>query len=111
MKRILIMLFSVMVLASLSGWAQSSSQKNDKSSTTTSAKAMNMTGTVSSDGKTFISAKDNKSWTIDNPETVKAHEGHRVSVNAKEDPSTDTLHVNSMKMLGKSKTATPTNSH
>ena len=54
MKNILIMVFSVMVGASLGGWAQTSSRKNEKSSTTTSAKAMSMTGTVSSDGKMFI---------------------------------------------------------
>ena len=107
MKKVLIMVFSVVVLASLGGWAQTSSQKNEKSSTATSAKAMTMTGTVSSDGKTFVADKDNKSWTIDNPEAVKAHMGHHVSVNANEDATTDTLHVNSVKMMGKAKTATP----
>lgn len=110
MKKILIMVFSVMVLASLGGWAQTSSQKSEKSSTTTSAKAMNINGTVSSDAKMFVADKDNKSWKIDNPEELKAHEGHHVSLNANEDAATDTLHVNSVKMLGKSKTATPSNS-
>lgn len=113
MKNILIMVFSVMVLASLGGWAQTSSQKTEKSSTTTtttSTKAMNITGTVSSDAKMFVADKDNKSWKIDNPEELKAHEGHHVSVNATEDAATDTLHVNSVKMLGKAKTATPSNS-
>ena len=111
MKNILIMVFSVMVVASLGGWAQSSSQKNEKSSTTTtSAKAMNMNGTVSSDGKMFTADKDNKSWKIDNPDEVKAHQGHHVSINATEDAANDTVHVNSVKMLGKTKTATPSNS-
>jgi hypothetical protein len=111
MKNIFTMVFSVMVLASPGGWAQTGSQKSEKSSTATSAKAMKMTGTVSSDGKMFIADKDNKSWRIDNPDEVKADEGHRVSVNANEDPATDTLHVNSVKMLGKNKTAAPSNSH
>jgi len=110
MKNILIMVFSIMVFVSLGGWAQTTSQKNEKSSTTTSAKAMNMTGTVSSDGKMFVADKDNKSWKIDNPDEVKAHEGHHVSINATEDAANDTVHVNSVKMLGKSKTATPSNS-
>jgi hypothetical protein len=110
MKKVFLMVFSFMVLVSLGGWAQTSSQKNDKSdkaSTTTSAKAMKITGTVSSDGKSFVADKDNKSWTIDNPEAVKAHMGHHVSVNANEDAATDTLHVNSVKMVGKTKTETP----
>ncbi len=106
MKKILIMVFSVMVLASLGGWAQTGSQKSDKSS----AKTMTITGTVSNDGKMIVADKDNKSWKVDNPEVLKQHEGHHVSVTANEDPATDTLHVNSVKMLGKGKSGTPSNS-
>jgi hypothetical protein len=104
MKHIFIMVFSLLV--SLGGWAQTNT-KNEKSSTTTAAKAMNITGTVSSDGKTFVADKTNKSWKIDNPDEVKAHEGHHVSVNANEDAATETIHVNSVKMLGKAKAGTP----
>lgn len=103
MKKVLIMVFSVIVLASLGGWAQTSSQKSEKGSTATSAKTMTMTGTVSSDGKMFVSDKDNKSWNVDNPEALKAHEGHHVSVTANEDAATDKLHVDAVKMLGKTK--------
>jgi hypothetical protein len=105
MKKILIMVFSVMVLASLGGWAQTGSQKSDKNS----GKTTTITGTVSNDGKMIVSDKDNKSWKVDNPDTLKAHEGHHVSVTADEDPSTDTLHVESVKMLGKGKSGTPSN--
>jgi|SRR5580704_7971996 hypothetical protein len=106
MKKILIMVFSVMVLASLGGWAQTGSQKSDKSS----GKTMTMTGTVSSDGKMFVADKDNKSWKVDNPDVLTAHEGHHVSVTASEDPASETLHVNSVKMLGKGKSGTPSDS-
>ena len=110
MKKLFIMVFSFMVLASLGGWAQTGSQKSektDKTTATSASKAMNMTGTVSSDGKSFVADKDNKSWTIDNPEAVKGHQGHHVSVNANEGTATDTLHVNSVKMLGGKKSGTP----
>jgi len=113
MKKILIMVFSIMVLASLGSWVPANAQKDktDKNTTTaTTGKTMTVRGTVSSDGKMFISEKDNKSWKIDNPEEVKAHEGQHVSVAANEDPSSDTIHVNSVKMLGKSKGGTPPNS-
>jgi membrane protein implicated in regulation of membrane protease activity len=109
MKKILMMVFSVVVLASLGSWAQTSSQKSDKNSTSTSGKRMTMAGTVSNDGKMFVSDKDSKSWKVDNPDSLKGHEGHHVSVNASEDPASDTLHVNSVKMLGKNK-STPSNS-
>ena len=105
MNKIIITVFSVMVLASLGGWAQTGSQKSDKNS----GKTMTITGTVSSDGKMFVADKDNKSWKVDNPDILTAHEGHHVSVNANEDPASDTLHVNSVKMLGKNK-GTPSNS-
>jgi hypothetical protein len=109
MKKILMMVFSVVVLASLGSWAQTSSQKSDKNSTSTSGKTMTMAGTVSNDGKMFVSDKDSKSWKVDNPDSLKGHGGHHVSVNASEDPASDTLHVNSVKMLGKNK-STPSNS-
>jgi hypothetical protein len=113
MKKMFILVFSFMVLASLGGWAQTSSQKSEKSekttSATTSSKAMNMTGTISTDGKSFVADKDNKSWTIDNPEAVKGHQGHHVSINANEETTNDSVHVNSVKMLGKTKAGTPTN--
>jgi hypothetical protein len=111
MKRIFIAAFSLMVLVTLGGWAQTSSKQEKSSTTTPSAKAMNVTGTVSADGKTFTADKTDKTWKIDNPEEVKAHETHHVSVNATEDAATDTLHVNSVKMLGKTKGATNSNSN
>lgn len=99
MTKILIMFFSLSLFVSLGGWAQTTTPTNQKSSTATSAKAMNLMGTVSSNGKTFVADKTNKSWTIDNPDAVKADEGHHVSLNALENTTTDTLHVNSAKMV------------
>jgi hypothetical protein len=110
MKPIFLAVFSLMALVSLGGWAQTSS-KQEKSSTAASSKAMNMTGTVSADGKVFTADKSNKTWKIDNPEEVKAHEGHHVSLNVNEDATTDTLHVNSVKMLGKAKGAANSNTN
>jgi hypothetical protein len=108
MKRIFIAVFSLMVLVSLGGWAKTNS-KQEKSSTPAASKAMNITGTVSANGKMFTTDKTNKSWKIDNPDEVKAHEGHHVMLNANEDAATDSLHVNSVKMLGKGKGAANSN--
>lgn len=108
MKRIFVVVFGIMLFVSLGGWAKTTS-KQEKSSTTTASKAMNITGTVSADGKMFTADKTNKSWKIDNPDEIKAHEGHHVMLNANEDAATDTLHVNSVKMLSKSKGATKSN--
>ena len=66
MKKVLIMVLSFVVLASLGGWAQTISQKSEKNTTT--GKAMNIVGTVSSEGKMVVADKDRKNWKIDNPE-------------------------------------------
>ena len=106
MKKIVMMLFSLTVLACMGAWAQTGTQTTSKSSTTAaSAKAMNMTGMVSNDGKTFVVDKTNKKWTIDNPNAVKSDEGQHVRLSATENTTADTLHVDSAKML-KSKTTT-----
>jgi hypothetical protein len=49
-------------------------------------------------GKTFTSDKDNKTWTIQNPEAVKGHEGHHVVLNAHVYPDKNEVHVMSLKM-------------
>lgn len=41
-----------------------------------------VTGKISADGKMFVSDKDGKTWTINNPDAVKGHEGHHVTLKA-----------------------------
>ena len=63
-----------------------------------SKKALSVSGKVSEDGKMFVSDKDNKTWTISNPEAVKGHEGHHVAVKAHVDAAKNEIHVTSVKM-------------
>jgi pentapeptide MXKDX repeat protein len=63
-----------------------------------SKKAGSVSGKVSDDGKMFVSDKDNKSWMISNPEAVKGHEGHHVTVKAHRDAAKNEIHVTSVKM-------------
>ena len=63
-----------------------------------SKKAMTVSGKVSADGKMFVSDKDNKTWTICNPEALKGHEGHHVSVKAHIDAAKNGIQVSSVKM-------------
>ena len=67
--------------------------KSDKS-----AKEVKITGKISDDGKTFVNDKDSKSWTISNPEAVKGHEGHHVTLSAHVYPDKGEVHVMSLKM-------------
>jgi hypothetical protein len=62
------------------------------------AKAVDVKGKISADGKTFVSDKDGKSWTIVNPDAVKGHEGHHVVLNAHVYPDKMQVHVMSLQM-------------
>jgi hypothetical protein len=66
-----------------------------------SAHVKNLTGTVKAEGEkiTFVTDKDNKSWGVMNPETVKEHVGHHVQLSVRIYPDTDSIHVMSVKML------------
>ena len=46
----------------------------------------------------FVDA-DGKVWTIDDPDAVKGHYGHHVSVEASVDPATKSVHVVKVTML------------
>jgi len=65
---------------------------------TMAKKAVSLTGKVTDDGKMFTSDKDNKMWTVSNPETLKGHEGHHVSVKAHVDEAKNEIRVTSVKM-------------
>lgn len=70
---------------------------------TMTKKAVSVSGKVSDDGKMFTSDKNNKMWTVSNPEALKGHEGHHVTVKAHLDTAKNEIHVTSIKM-GKDET-------
>lgn len=63
-----------------------------------SKKAVSVSGKVSDDGKMFVSDTDNKNWMISNPEAVKGHEGHHVTLKAHLNADKNEIHVTSVKM-------------
>lgn len=63
----------------------------------TSTKAASLSGKISADGKMFVD-KDNKSWTVTNPDALKGHEGHEVTLKAHIDSAKNEIHVVSVKM-------------
>ena len=107
MKRLMAILFALTLLTSLSLMAQDTKQDSMKADTST--KAANITGKISDDGKSFVSDKDGKSWTISNPDAVKGHEGHHVTLKAHVSADKNEVDVVSLKMAGDSmkKDSTP----
>jgi hypothetical protein len=90
-------IFALGLLTSLSLAAQDTTKDNMKAGT---SKAASITGKISEDGKNFVSDKDGKSWTINNPDAVKGHEGHHVTLKAHVSPDTGAVDVVSLKMAG-----------
>jgi membrane protein implicated in regulation of membrane protease activity len=105
MKKLLLVSFALALVVSLLALAQETTKSGAMKQETTkaekmSAKAVAVSGTVSADGKTFVD-KDNKNWTVTNPEALKGHEGHEVTLTAHVDATKNEVHVVSVKM-GKS---------
>jgi hypothetical protein len=98
MKKLMIISFALALLISAVAVAQYESQQPDNSKSGTSMKAVSITGKISDDGKMFVSDKDSKSWTINNPDAVKGHEGHHVTLQAHVDANKNEVHVVSLKM-------------
>lgn len=98
MKKLMIISFALALLVSAVAIAQYGAQQPDTSKSAPAMKAVSVTGKISDDGKMFVSDKDSKSWTISNPEAVKGHEGHHVTLQAHVDADKNEVHVVSLKM-------------
>jgi hypothetical protein len=64
------------------------------------AKLQHLKGKISDDGKSFTSDKGNKTYTIENSDAVKGHEGHDVSLSGHVDKGANSIRVTSVKMAG-----------
>jgi len=72
--------------------------KQDNMKSDSMGKLMSVTGKIGDDGKSFVGDKDGKNWTIINPEAVKGHEGHHVTLKAHVNADKMEVHVMSLKM-------------
>src|SRR5271169_1381798 len=99
MKKLMTICFALALLTFGVASAQDSMQ-NDTMKADASKKAVHITGKISDDGKTFVSDKDSKSWTIANPDAVKGHEGHHVALKARFSADKNEVDIVSLKMAG-----------
>ena len=98
MKTLLIAVcFAVALLTFRVASAQDTTNHDDMKAED-SKNEVQVTGTVSETGKTFVSEMDGKSWTILNPDAVKGHEGHHVILIANFDADKKEARVVSLKM-------------
>jgi hypothetical protein len=105
MKKVICLLVVTLVMGMMA-IAQDSQDKmsGDKMSqgdTAAKAPLKTLKGTVKADGDkyTFVNDKDQKSWDVMNPETLKGHEGHHVELSAHVYADKNQIHVMSVKMM------------
>jgi len=100
---VLVLWLSLSALAQDTGAQQPSDQQGSMSQGQMSGKKAHakshLMGKISDDGKT-LTDKKGQSWTIDNPDAVKGHEGHEVSLRGHVDTASNSIHVTSVKMTG-----------
>jgi hypothetical protein len=101
MKKLLVLAFACALVTSSLALAQetnkSDQMKEDNPQAQKATKAVSLSGKLSDDGKTFVD-KDGKSWTVGNPEALKGHEGHKVTLKVYADPAKNEVQVVSVKM-------------
>ena len=110
MEKLIFVTFGIALMMSLMAIAQETTKqdtvKQDSmtsspiSTSPISTNPMSISGKVSDDGKTFVSDNDSKSWTVSNPEALKGHEGHQVTVSANVNADKNEVQVLSVKMIG-----------
>jgi hypothetical protein len=98
MKTLLITLCFAVAMLTVGAAVAQDNMSHDSTPAAVATKAVDVTGTISDSGKTFVSDKDNKSWTIANPDAVKGHEGHHVVLTANVDSDKNEVHVVSLAM-------------
>lgn len=102
MKKPILISFALALVASLLALAQETAKPGEMKQETmkaekAAAKAVTLSGKIGTDGKTFVD-KDNKNWTVTNPEALKGHQGHEVTLKAHVDAAKNEIHVVSVKM-------------
>jgi hypothetical protein len=102
MKKLILLPFALALVISILAFAQETAKPGEMKQDTAkaekaSAKAVSLSGKISADGKTFVD-KDNKNWSVANPEALKGHEGHEVTLKAHVDTAKNEIHVVSVKM-------------
>jgi hypothetical protein len=98
MKKLMIFGFALVLLTSAAALAQDSMKQDSMKSDSSMKATTSVTGKISDDGKSFVSDKDSKTWTISNPDAVKGHEGHHVTLKAQADADKGEVKVVSLKM-------------
>ena len=106
MKKLCVVSLAFAVILSLTALAQYSSKEPAQKDQAAQAPLKSIEGTVKVEGDkiTFVADNGQKSWSVENPEALKGHEGHHVQVKAHVDADKGSIHITEVKMLKSSTT-------
>lgn len=106
MKKLCVVSLAFAVILSMTAFAQYSSKEPAQKDQAAQAPLKSIEGTVKVEGDkiTLVADNDQKSWSVENPEALKGHEGHHVQVKAHVDADKGSIHITEVKMLKSSTT-------
>jgi len=75
---------------------QGSNQNQNQTTQDNTKNQQSVSGKVSHDRKSFTSDKDNKTYKVNNPDSLKGYEDQQVALIIQMDPDTNTIHIVSL---------------
>lgn len=105
MKTLLSAILSLCFVVSVFGLTQDDpNQAPRKTQAAAGTRLTTIMGTIQEDGDKLRFVTDQRAWNVDNPETLKGHEGHYVRVKAHLYPDKDSIHITEVNMPTASET-------
>ena len=104
MKILLSAILSLCLVVSVFGLTQDVPSAAGKTPAAVGARLTTIMGTIQEDGDKLRFVTDQRAWNVDNPETLKGHEGHYVRVTAHLYPDKDSIHITEVMMPTASET-------
>ena len=105
MKTLLSAILSLYFVVSVFGLTQDvPNEEARKTPAAAGARLTTIMGTIQEDGDKLRFVTDQRAWNVDNPETLKGHEGHYVRVKAHLYPDKDSIHITEVKIPTASET-------
>jgi len=101
MKTLILATLSLCFALSTVAFTQDAPKQAPQKDQAAGAQLTSITGTVKADGDklTFVTDTDQKAWNVENPESLKGHQGHHVQVRAHVYTDKDSIHIAEVKML------------
>jgi hypothetical protein len=98
MKTFLLAFLSLSFTVGIVAVAQGSPSQAPQKHPAAWVQSTSIMGTVSEQGDKLRFVTDPRAWNVDNPETLRGHEGHYVRVNAHLYPDRGSIHIMEVKM-------------